>query len=284
MFDGAGAQLNEIVVAPAGLHTATGLRMRILVSLLLVLAGACLPEDDDDELDLYCGDGVVSGEETCDDGNRDDSDACPNSCGLDIPLTVSWRITNLAGDFVSCTPESDTAKIRVQPYVSGAPGGPEESFIAPCTSGGVSVQPAPADEYRVIVEIEWAPTRRLYAASLPIRVDASSGSLAHAVIYSDAGYAGLQWTLRDSGGSEVGCGTGVGAIDSITATYTASAGPTMITQQLACAPGLATSQPLPPGVYTIELSARGSSATVSGVQINERNVLTEAPPVVITLP
>ena len=45
-----------------------------LLSALLLLSAACSSPSE------VCGNGVVEGEEQCDDGNRVDDDACSNSC------------------------------------------------------------------------------------------------------------------------------------------------------------------------------------------------------------
>ncbi len=159
--------------------------MRSLV-LLLVVTGCSVHEDDEGELGRFCGDGVVDGEEVCDDGNRVDGDGCSNSCGLPVPLSVSWVIENGAGAELTCAPHADVARIYVQAFEGATPIGAEETFRSPCVApAGVVVAPAAADTadtYSVIVELVLAADGHVYGVSAPVRVDDSTGSLAHAVI------------------------------------------------------------------------------------------------------
>jgi cysteine-rich repeat protein len=266
--------------------------MRNLAWLAIVLGTGCMQYLEDEDEPPYCGDGIVNGEETCDDGNYLSGDGCAATCGVAQPLTVGWRITTLAGASQSCAPAYDTAKIWVQPFEAGqcdaAPcpdvaTGPVQAYVAPCTAGGVVLGPVSASIYQVSVQIKYAVTERLFGESLPIRVVSSEAPRAYAVFYADAGYARLRWQLRDATGTDVGCGTGIAAIDSVAATFTPEDGGEPFTQSFACAAGTAVSQPVPAGVYTISLQARDRAGEIGGVRIDDHNAVTE-PAMIILAP
>ncbi|HIE72357.1 MAG TPA: DUF4215 domain-containing protein, partial [Planctomycetes bacterium] len=54
------------------------------VLILCVALAACMPElpQFPDTAPLSCGDGIVAGDEQCDDGNINDRDGCTNACEL----------------------------------------------------------------------------------------------------------------------------------------------------------------------------------------------------------
>lgn len=264
--------------------------MRNLAWLAILFGTGCMQYLEEEDEPAYCGDGIVNGEETCDDGNYINGDGCAVTCGVAQPLTVTWGISTLAGTPQSCAPAYDTAKIWVQPFEEGrcavAPcpdvaTGPIMAHVAPCTAGGVELGPVSASLYHVSVQIKYAVTERVFGESLPIRVVSAVSPRASAVLYADAGYARLHWELRDAGGSDVGCGTGIAAIDSVAATFTPEGGGDPLTQSLACDAGTVVSRPLPAGVYTISLRAGDRAGAISGVRIEDHNAVTEPPSIVL---
>src|SRR5689334_1305339 len=52
--------------------------MRLLACLLMFAPGLVVAQ----QMSGYCGDGIVQGDESCDDGNLIDTDACPSNCRL----------------------------------------------------------------------------------------------------------------------------------------------------------------------------------------------------------
>jgi len=265
--------------------------MHNLAWFVILVGTGCMQYLEDEDEPAFCGDGIVNGEESCDDGNYREGDGCASTCGVVQPLTVTWRISTLAGAWQSCAPAYDTAKLWVQPFEPGrcdvAPcpdvaTGPVMAYVAPCTAGGVELGPVSASLYRVSVQIKYAVTERVFGESLPIRVVSSESPRAHAVLYADAGYARLRWQLRDAAGNEVGCGTGIAAIDSVAATFTPADGGDPFTQSLACAAGTAVSQPVPAGVYTISLRAGDLLGSITGVRIDDHNAVTEPAPIVLS--
>src|SRR5579862_6186783 len=71
--------------------------MRTLVLASLALCPACLLGtgniSGDDQAGSTCGDGIVSGSETCDDGNTVDGDGCSSTCQIETVNTPHAVLT-----------------------------------------------------------------------------------------------------------------------------------------------------------------------------------------------
>lgn len=75
----------------------------------------CLWTDEGGESDITesrCGDRMIDElHETCDDGNTQSGDGCSSTCGIEIAVTVHWKIQNSAGEPRPCPVGFDTVEV-----------------------------------------------------------------------------------------------------------------------------------------------------------------------------
>jgi cysteine-rich repeat protein len=239
---------------------------------LLCCSGACLIPPGDDDLDRQaCGDGVVQAPEECDDGNRVDGDGCSTSCGREAPVTVRWRFTDLAGNPAACPTAYDTAQVTGFEGASAS----WRQFSFPCEDGQVSLSVF-RTRYRVGVTIKERATGAIWGSSLSVPVDLRLGeSGVTAVLYTDAGYLDVKWTLVDPSGMGLPCST-----DTATITLTPDGGGEPIVDTIGCYEGVM--GPLPVGTYTGSISSRGYTMPLfSAVTIEPHGKVTSEGPIPI---
>jgi cysteine-rich repeat protein len=248
-----------------------------LVFVAITAAGGCMfPEEDpEDNVDVsppdVCGDGVRTGTEVCDDGNRIDGDGCSSSCGRIASFQIHWRTASLAGDLRTCPVGFDLAEIHFQSD------GPEVLRVVDCADGiaELAVTPRP---YLASVRFVNEASGEIYGETLP--EPATSGQTV--TMYPDAGYARLTWDLRNETAQARTCQATL--VDDILATFTPVGGGAPITTWLDCSTTTAVTAPLPAGSYDLVLSARNHASAISRITIAPRSAVTDPGPIVITIP
>lgn len=48
----------------------------------------------------YCGDGIIAGEEICDDGNEDNEDGCSSTCSIENGWYCEGEVKSVCKDFI----------------------------------------------------------------------------------------------------------------------------------------------------------------------------------------
>jgi cysteine-rich repeat protein len=287
--------------------------MRGFISLAAVttMLVGCLPDDenDPDAWDHTCGDGMVTGVEACDDGNQIAGDGCGASClHIEDLVTVSWSLSTVAGVAQPYPARFATAQLVVQGYNDEPlPCFFEDTCVRAPTGSGLRTATVDADAgeatmFMAVPSSEYVTVELVdadgvgYAKSLPAQ---QTPYLAppHLDLYTDGGYMQLAWKLSgiDSQG-RVSCNsTGVGSID-VTATPDAGGAPIYMTFDCfdrdipaAFPSGVARSQVMPAGGYTIATSAYGYGdhrgfATPQHVTIAGATAVTDIGTITIPMP
>jgi len=198
-----------------------------------------------------CGDRVldhITGEQ-CDDGNTVDGDGCSATCKLENVRTIaaSWSFEDLAsGQPTGCPTGFDTVAVIAQPA------GPEPQIVDTfsCATMTGTTRRMAAGRYGVHLAVGTASGTPVYAQSTPRVVDLTVANGAYsAVVFNDAGYFDLQWTLRGAVTSNVLTCAQAGVVD-----LAIVAGG--VTSILPCGDGTGMTSAVLAGTYTVTVTAR----------------------------
>jgi hypothetical protein len=179
-------------------------------------------------------------------------------------IAVSWHL--MTDDAATgCPVGFDTARV-VSQVGNGAP----IYDLFDCADGAGVTAPLPPDVNTVWVEITDNTGTNLYAQSLAMLVDLSSGNdgAASFDIHNDAGYFQAAWILNGAG-STASCDQVVG-LDGISLLATVDGTSTAFEDIWDCGPGYGVTSPLPEGAYTVAVSALDNA----GLSIGSADTLT----------
>ena len=251
--------------------------MRLAVCLSL-LASCVLSSDD--EGDSRCGDGFVDPGEACDDGNSIANDEC-SACVIDVVprmIDVTWQFRALTtASNTSCPVGAESAEVSTtQVDAAGAAIGPERTDPFPCSVGAAGI-PFEIDQLGGLVEttVRFSGPNGSYGASLPEIVDVTlMDREVPFVVFTDAGYVALEWSL--SGVSCADDGTG-NTIDDLEVTTT-NMQKTYV-DHFACEDAHGLTGGVLAGSYSVTVRAMSQDtevavATMTGVVVGDHNRVT----------
>jgi hypothetical protein len=179
-------------------------------------------------------------------------------------VDVTWTIERLQGGEVACPSDWATVVVMVEDQAGTTT--IAQRFACGDLGGSISARARGA---RAWLEVR-DPQDRTVATSLPYDLDADGFFPIpfDAHIYLDAGYAQLTWTWKDT----PWCSDSFNPFEVVHLTFT---GPTSYTQLLDCESGIARSEPLAAGTYSLSIGQGFSSTTLSNVEIEAPNKITE---------
>jgi cysteine-rich repeat protein len=204
-----------------------------------------------------CGDGRVSGTETCDDGNLAGYDGCSAICQREATVRARWQIATFAGQVQPCPAGFDTAELVLRDSVWTLP----VRVTAPCDAGTAEALVVMRD-YDVQVHIKNGATGELYGESQVARFRASEPwrESEHTIV-TDAGKISV-FAYPWLGTQPRFC---AGLLTSYKVVVRGAAGQLVAAHTFSCDHGGVT-QLLPVGTYRVEFSAVSvSGATASAV-------------------
>lgn len=241
-----------------------------------VLLAACVISDDD-EVDPRCGDGFTDPGEACDDGNAIGGDGC-SACVIDVTqrmINVSWQFRALTtASETSCPAGAENAIVStIQVDATGAAIAQERTDPFPCSVGAGGI-PFEVDELGGLVRtsVRFAGPSGSYGASLPEIVDVTQMDRnVPFVVFTDAGYVVLEWSLSGVTCDDDGEGN---AIEDLEVT-TMNAQKTYV-DHFTCEDAQGITGGVLAGTYDVTVRAMSqdvevASATVSGVVVGGRN-------------